>query len=68
MCMLHVRKFICKYDSGRVFRGFACANVQDTDKISTQKKKIKGSYLLFDVNPFRIKMHSSKHLPVLCQQ
>lgn len=31
----------------------------DRNKISTQKEKIKGSFLLFHVNPFHIKMPPS---------
>ena len=42
---VHVCKFICKYHSGRVFRGFVCANGQDNDKISTQKEKTKKGLL-----------------------
>ena len=52
---VRVCKFISKYDCGRIFRGFVCAIGQDTDKISTQKEKMKGSFLQFYVNPFRIK-------------
>ena len=65
---VYVCQFICKYDSGRVFRGFVCANGQDNVDVSTQKERIKGSFLPFPVNLLRIKNYPSKHLPVSSQQ
>ena len=35
-------------------RGFVCTNGQDDDKTSAEKEKIKGSFMPFHVNLFRI--------------
>ena len=35
---VHVCKFICKYHSGRVFRGFVCANGQDNDDFHSKRE------------------------------